>query len=214
MISRGAYMVGPSSTSINIQWRTDVVCGSEVRFGTSPSSLSGTVTDNLQVTDHTVTLSNLVPNTKYYYSIGIPGTVLQGGVDNYFYTAIPAGATDTMRFWVTGDIGNNSSNQVNTLNAFLNYTASSTVHGWLWLGDNAYSYGTDAEYQTNVFNVYTSLLRRLPVYPALGNHDYGLTGYQSAASLGTSAPYFSIFSIPTNSGTRSIIRTTLAMFIS
>jgi hypothetical protein len=194
-------MVGPSSASINIQWRTNVACGSEVRYGTSAASLNSVVTDSVQLTDHTITLDNLSPNTKYFYSIGTPGTVLQSGADNFFYTAMPAGSIDTLRFWVTGDFGNNSTNQVNTMNAFLNYTASSPVHGWLWLGDNAYTYGTDAEYQTNVFNVYTSLLRRLPVYPALGNHDYGLTGYLSATSLGTTAPYFSIFSIPSNSGT-------------
>jgi hypothetical protein len=201
VITRGAYMVGPSESSVNIQWRTNVACNSEVRFGTSPTALTQVVSDASSVTDHTVNLSNLQQNTLYYYSIGIIGVTIQSGAENCFRTATDANTTDSIRFWVTGDFGNNSTNQRNTLTAFLNYTASSTVHGWLWLGDNAYSYGTDSEYQTKVFDVYGNLFRRLPVYPAPGNHDYASSGYQSSASLGTNFPYFSIFDIPTNSGT-------------
>lgn len=208
VITRGAYMVGPKATSINIQWRTDVACNSEVWYGTNPSFLGWSVSNTANVTDHTISLSNLTPNTKYYYSVGIVGTALQSGSTNTFMTANTDTSTETVRFWVTGDFGNNSTNQKNVLTAFKNYTATGLpVRAWVWLGDNAYSNGTDAEYTTNVFNVYGNLFNSLPVLPELGNHDYGQTGYQSSTSRGTTAPYFNIFAIPTNSGTEKYYST-------
>ncbi len=61
------------------------------------------------------------------------------------------------------------------------------------LGDNAYSNGTDAEYQSAVFDIYPTLLRKSVVWPTMGNHD----GYSSTSSS-QSGPYFSIFSLPKN----------------
>ena len=203
-ITRGAYMIGSSSSSINIQWRTNTSCNSEVRYSTSLSTLSTAatiVTDPAIVTDHTITLTNLQPNTKYFYSIGVIGSPIQSGSNNFFYTAPVNGSTNSLKFWVTGDFGTNTSTQRSVRDAFLTNTSNQIVNGWLWLGDNAYSNGTDLEYQTKVFDVYGSLFNKLTVYPAPGNHDYAQSGYLSSAARGTNFPYFSIFNIPTNSGT-------------
>jgi hypothetical protein len=63
---------------------------------------------------------------------------------------------------------------------------------WLMLGDNAYSSGTDFEYQNAVFNVYPDLLRQTAVWPTIGNHDtYSTTDFSKI-------PYLSIFSLPSN----------------
>lgn len=208
VVTRGAYMVGPKATSINIQWRTDIASNSEVWYGTNPSFLGWSVSNTSNVTDHTISLTGLTPNTKYYYSVGVIGTPIQSGTNNTFMTANTDTSTETTRFWVTGDFGNNSTNQRNVLTAFNNYTSTGLpVRAWLWLGDNAYSNGTDAEYTTNVFNVYGNLFNKLPVLPELGNHDYGQTGYLSSTSRGTTAPYFNIFAIPTNSGTEKYYST-------
>ncbi len=71
------------------------------------------------------------------------------------------------------------------------------MFGIPWLGDNAYNTGTDAEYQSKVFNIYGNQFKSWNFYPALGNHDYGSVGYKSASALGTGFPYFTIFSLPT-----------------
>ena len=63
---------------------------------------------------------------------------------------------------------------------------------WLMLGDNAYNTGTDAEYQSGVFDVYPSLLRGSALWPTLGNHDGA-----SASSATQSGPYYDIFTLPT-----------------
>jgi len=61
----------------------------------------------------------------------------------------------------------------------------------LMLGDNAYSDGTDEEYQLAVFDMYQELLINSVLWPTLGNHD----GH-SADSATQTGPYYDIFSLP------------------
>jgi len=206
-ITRGPYMTVAKNNSITIQWKTNASCNSEVTYGTSPGALTKTINDPNSSTSHTLTLQNLFPNTKYYYSIGTIGNAIQATSQNYFYTAPDENDTIPLRFWVTGDFGNGSSTQLAVKNSFANFTSGQKINGWLWLGDNAYSNGTDQEYQTKVFDVYPNQFKNIPVFPAPGNHDYAQSGYQSTASLGINFPYFSIFNIPTNSGTEKYYST-------
>jgi hypothetical protein len=142
----------------------------------------------------------LLPNTKYYYSVGVIGTPIEATQENFFYTAPQNNSSTPLKFWVTGDFGTGTSAQEEVRDAFASYTAGQRVDGWLWLGDNAYSNGTEQEYQDKVFDVYPTQFKNIPVFPALGNHDYAQSGYLSSASRGTNFPYFDIFSIPTASG--------------
>lgn len=206
-ITRGPYMTVATSSSVTIQWKTDLDCNTEVTFGTIAGNLNKQVSNSAITTNHSILVTDLLPNTKYYYSVGIIGTSLQETAENYFYTAPSDNNLDTCRFWVTGDFGNGSSAQFAVRNSFSNYTSGKKVNGWLWLGDNAYANGTDQEYQNNVFDVYPAQFKNIPVFPAPGNHDYAQSGYQSTASLGTNFPYFNIFSIPTNSGTEKYYST-------
>lgn len=204
---RGPYLPIATSNSITIQWRTNNATNSEVKYGTIQTQLNNTTSDLNVNTEHAITLNNLQPNTKYYYSIGSANLVLQGDLNNYFYTSAAYGSTQPVKFWVTGDFGIGSSAQASVRNSFTNYTYGQIVNGWLWLGDNAYNSGTDQEYQNNVFDVYKSLFKNIPVFPTPGNHDYAQSGYQSPASLGVNFPYFNIFNLPAASGTEKYYST-------
>jgi hypothetical protein len=59
----------PNSSSAQITWNTNVQATSRVDFGTSPSSLTSTVSDPTLVTSHTVTLIGLTAGTTYYYRV-------------------------------------------------------------------------------------------------------------------------------------------------
>jgi hypothetical protein len=59
----------PSAASALITWATNEPSNSVVNFGTSPSELTGTVTDPAVVVNHAVTISGLVPNTTYYFRV-------------------------------------------------------------------------------------------------------------------------------------------------
>lgn len=194
-ITRGAYLQKVTSNSITVRWRTDIACNSKVAYGTS-LSYGNDVVDAALTTEHIVTIPNLSPATKYFYSVGTTYQVIQGDVKNNFYTAPPTGATTPVRIWTTGDFGNGSAAQAAVRDAYAAYTGSTPTNLWTWLGDNAYSNGLDAEFQNYVFSVYPDQLKSFPLYPAPGNHDYGSASYQGASSLTTNFPYFSIFSVP------------------
>jgi hypothetical protein len=196
ILTRGPYLQMVTPTSIRIRWRSSAATNSLVRFGTD-MSVSSSTTDATSLVDHEVSVTGLTPGTKYFYTIGSTTVDYQGNKDNYFFTSLPTGSTAPFRIWATGDFGVNNAGQTNTRDAMETYTAGNRPGVWIWQGDNAYSNGTDAEYTSSVFNIYPNQFKNIPVYPCLGNHDYGQTGYLSTTSLGTTAPYFTMFSCPT-----------------
>ncbi|MEN8174941.1 MAG: DNRLRE domain-containing protein [Pseudomonadota bacterium] len=76
---------------------------------------------------------------------------------------------------------------------FLAYEGATPADFMMMLGDNAYWDGTDAEFQAAVFDTYPAELRRLPLWPTLGNHD----GHSADSGSG-SGPYYDIFDLPRN----------------
>ncbi|NJN00766.1 MAG: metallophosphoesterase [Aquincola sp.] len=76
-----------------------------------------------------------------------------------------------MRFWVIGDSGTGDQNARAVRDAYRAYAGATYTNLWLMLGDNAYSSGTDAQYQSAVFDIYPDLLRQSVLWPTLGNHD-------------------------------------------
>jgi len=193
-LTRGPYMNSALQSGVVIRWRTDVATNSKVSYGTSAGNLTQSITDNTSTTEHIVTLTGLASNTLYYYSVGSTLQALQGDANNYFKTMPTVGSTQKIRFLAMGDMGNNSTNQVNVRNAYLSFNGSNYTDGWLLLGDNAYSNGTDAEYQTNFYNIYQgNLTKNHVLWPAPGNHDYANS---SARQADHAIPYFDMFTLP------------------
>ncbi|UPT65554.1 MAG: metallophosphoesterase [Sphingobacteriales bacterium JAD_PAG50586_3] len=192
----GPYLQSPTSTSIKVMWRTSFEADSRVIYGTDANNLSGAVTDNAVVNNHTVQLINLQPNTTYYYAVGT-STTLQSGPSalHKFKTPPPIGTVQPFSFWATGDFGKGNSNQVKVRESFVDYTADKGVDFWIWLGDNVYQDGTEQEYMTKVFDSiygYRDIMKYLPFLPAPGNHDYGVISNPVISTNPTThdGPYF------------------------
>jgi 3',5'-cyclic AMP phosphodiesterase CpdA len=194
---RGPYLMVGTPTSIVVRWRTDQPTTSRVKFGSSENSLTKTVDDNTLVTEHIVKLSGLSPKTKYYYSIGSSAAVYQGDGNNYFETMPVAGEAGKYRFGLFGDCGVNSAIQGNTRDQLNNYVGNNYLNAWLLLGDNAYGFGMDTEYQSNFFNHYRdTFMKKSPLYPTPGNHDYNNDNADRQNDHDIS--YYKVFSMPTN----------------
>ncbi len=193
-LTRGPYMNTATQSNIIIRWRTDVATNSKVSFGTTAGSLTQSVTDNTSTTEHIVTVPGLSANTQYYYSIGSTTQTLQGDASNYFKTMPIVGSTQKVRVLAMGDMGNNSTNQVNVRNAYTAFNGSNYTDVWMLMGDNAYNAGTDAEYQSGFFNIYQgSLTKNHVLWPSPGNHDYANSSARQADHL---IPYYDMFSLP------------------
>jgi acid phosphatase type 7 len=188
-LTRGPYLQNGSTSAISVRWRTSGNADSVVRFGTSPTSLTQTVSSATLKTEHEVRLTGLSANTTYYYSVGTSSTTLASGTDTFFVTA-PSGEKPT-RIWVLGDPGTANASQRAVRDAYYAFTGTRHTDLWLMLGDNAYADGTDAQYQSAVFNIYPTMLRKSVLWPTLGNHD----GH-TASSASQTGPYYDVFTMP------------------
>ncbi len=194
-LERGPYLQMGTPNSMIVKWRTDNNKTGRVIYGTTWNSLNLVANEVANTTDHEVQLTGLLPYTKYYYAIGSQTDTLFGYGDstNYFYTSPPVGDKSKKRIWVLGDAGTANSNQRNVRDAYYNHHNNYTDL-ILQLGDNAYSDGTDSEYQDAMFeNMYEDILRKTVVWSTIGNHDSRSTNITSGTGV-----YFDIYTFPKN----------------
>jgi len=189
---RGPYLNQNNQNSIVVRWRSSQSVIGRVRYGTSPTNLDQFMDEVAAQTNHVVKLSGLTPYTRYYYSIGSASDTLAGGDAEHTFRTSPNSATDT-RIWVVGDCGRGSQFQRDVRDAYYAWTGARAPDMCLMLGDNAYNSGTDSEYQTGFYNIYSTMFRKMPLWSTLGNHDANNGSTSSTANF----PYFDMFTFPT-----------------
>jgi hypothetical protein len=207
-VTRGPYLQQGTPTSVIVQWRTAMATDSRLRYGDAPGNLTAVVDIAGSTTEHAVTLTGLDPDTTYYYSIGSSTAVFAGDdAEHFFLTSPVAGTAKPTRIWVLGDSGTANANAQAVANAYASFAGSTHTDLWLMLGDNAYSTGTDSEYQAAVFDMYPEMLRKSVLWTTLGNHD----GH-TADSATQSGPYYDIFTLPTNAEAGGLLSGTEAYY--
>ena len=170
-VIRGPYLQSPTENTIVIKWRTDVSCNSRVNYGTSLGNLNQIASSSVPKTEHTITLTNLLPSTTYYYEVGNTTSIFTTASEAYRFKTNPIpGVAVPTRVWAIGDFGKGNTEQVAVKNSFMQYDDSSKTDVWIWLGDNVYNDGTDEEYQTKLFelNGFSNVFNWLPFWPSLG----------------------------------------------
>lgn len=207
-VIRGPYLQSNTHEGIIVMWRTSNPTSSKVWYGTDSANLSQTVVINDNVANHIVPITGLQPYTKYYYAVGDVNNQLAANVSVQYFTTHPVPGTPVpTRIWATGDFGRGNAGQIETKQAFANYTGDRGADVWIWLGDNAYQDGTDNEYQTKVFALqgFSDIFTYTPFWPSPGNHDYNtvwaqstLLGipYQNIPLENHRGPYFDMVEVP------------------
>jgi hypothetical protein len=180
-------------TSMVVRWRTDVAGIGRVQYGADLANLSFLTEGTSVTTNHAIALTNLVPDTVYFYSVGLSKLTLAGGTNYFFRTAPPANSRRPLRLWVLGDFGYTNQFAAAVRDGFYNFNTNRYTDLWLMLGDNAYHGGSDDVWQVAVFDTYASLLQQTPVWSTIGNQETG-----GAATLSAARPYLEAFSFPTN----------------
>ena len=199
-LTRGPYLQKAAPTQMTIRWRNTLYDVGRVRYGATPATLNQTVDEPVGPTgqfDHVVTLTGLTPNTTYFYNVGAGGDILAptpaDNASDFTFTTPPVpGTVLNTRIWVLGDAGTSNGNQAAVRDAFYTFTGARTPNLVLQLGDNAYNSGLDSEYQTAMFNMYPTMLRKTPFWPCLGNHETA-----QATTFVDTYPYFDIYTLPT-----------------
>ena len=214
-VTRGPYLQMLGTDRVVVRWQTATATDSKVSYGLTTGYLSPPVTNATVSTEHEISITGLTQDTKYFYQIGTTIVNIPSDAQTYFRTALPEGTTSDFTTWVTGDFGTGGAEQANVRNAYTTYAAANLPNGkadfWLWLGDNAYESGTASEFTSTLFNVYPSILKNTPVFPAVGNHDYGNHGDTfPGAPLPYPATYeyFNALTMPQNAELGGVASTT------
>jgi len=193
-VIRGPYLQKGNSNAVTVQWRTDASTQSIVNYGTSVNNLNQSVNVQSLSVDHSLEITGLSPETKYYYNIANNNGILVAATsDQYFQSHPLIGSSDPYRFWVLGDCGTGTANAEAVRDAYYGYVGGDHTDGILYLGDNAYNSGTDTEYQGAIFEMYDEKLKNTIAWSCLGNHD----GFTADSDTQT-GPYYDIFTFPTN----------------
>ncbi len=196
ILTRGPYLTKATQHSVVIHWQTDIASTSKVRFGIDSTNLNNTFANIAYNSDHSIELTGLQADTKYYYSIETTNLLLLQGNDLYFKTLPMTNAAyaKPIRFWAVGDMGKQTANQIQVRETFKKYVDTNYVDGWIMLGDNAYENGTQSDYQAGFFNYYQQdITRHTVLWPVIGNHDYANNLiYRQTHQI----PYFDIFDLP------------------
>lgn len=192
-ITRGPYLQKANDTSLVVRWRTNIPASSTLAFGSSASALIHVRSDTTLTTEHILFADSLNPSSVYFYQVGtLTDTLLFPDSSIYFKTYPQSGTETSLTAWILGDCGTGNNDARNVRNAYYNYIGTQHTDMILFLGDNAYTSGTDAEYQTALFqNMYEQKLRNTIAWSCMGNHD-GI----SANSSTQTGPYYDIFSFP------------------
>ncbi|MEM7035577.1 MAG: T9SS type A sorting domain-containing protein [Bacteroidota bacterium] len=179
-VDRYPYIQQPTETSALVAWRTANANIGTLSWGTSPGSLTNSMTDVSPVQSHDFTISGLQPNTQYYYQVtnaaGFSSSV------EHFWTAKP-GSVSAVNFLHYGDCGYDNNPQ----NDLADVMEQEDVDFALVAGD--VDQGTGDNYDNVFFKVYKNMLARDCHYTAIGNHDI-------IANNG--ADFFDAFYQPTN----------------
>ncbi|UOX33808.1 fibronectin type III domain-containing protein [Flavobacterium sediminilitoris] len=194
------YLQNATPTSIYINWKTSNNSETIVEYGTDSSSLTVTVTGNTNIlTDvgypgnyyyHSAKLTNLNPNTKYYYKIKTGSDVS----DVYSFKTLPnpgeaATADGHIRFLIMGD---NQLKNEPRYDSLVSAAKRKIKEKWgatlspddnismtFMVGDQV-DVGTLDHYEHVHFKKNRELSGYLPIQTTVGNHEtYGTLGMNS-----------------------------------
>src|SRR5215213_3972570 len=100
---RGPYLQLGTPASVTVKWRTDVPTDSLVRYGFDASDPGDLAIGYELTSEHEVTLADLAPDTKYFYSVGSTGQMLAGGEPVFHFRTFPMpGRPRPTRIWAIG----------------------------------------------------------------------------------------------------------------
>jgi len=168
-----AYVGRITPDSFLLAWGTAEGDGNTI--GRASASLGGgvvAVNDRQFLTQSNwVEVTGLDSDHDYPYSVVVNGQeIAKGHIRTYPRVA------DRLSFFVIGDYGTGKTPQYEIAAAMMRElekkrASDSPVRFVLTTGDNVYAGGQDRDWKAKFFEPYKQLIREIPFYPSVGNHD-------------------------------------------
>ncbi len=205
---RAPYLQMVGDDRATIQWQSESNGYGVVRYGRHYQHLDKSENDIKNSNRHTVQLTNLKPATRYYYSVGTQDKIFKGANNDYWFETAPeTGVASNVRFWVLGDPGDWKKGITKVRDSAYQWLKNNKRAGKpdldfiVTTGDNAYTSGSNKQFQQAVFEPFENSLRHYSYWPAYGNHDarrwafFDVFNFPTKAELGgfasNSEHYFS-----------------------
>jgi len=172
-INRGPYLSDATKISIVISWETRDASGSVVEYATDAQyTASGGVYDRQSedqndVKRHSIKLKGLTPSTKYYYRV-VSGSDV--GEDNTFHTAVEWFEPYTLVAY--GDTRSNPNDHQAVVNRIIEHEPDLVIHS----GDIVENGNVLSQWDV-FFDTAKDLMKNVPLYPTLGNHERNAQNY-------------------------------------
>lgn len=239
-IKRGPYLMAPTTTSVVVRYKTKKETPTFVEVKELGAENFTLFKDLVLEKNHAIEISELKPDTRYEYKIiaqklndkDKKKKVIKNDAGEEDFTFRTQSSDKEMNIWVMGDPGIRGNpeefdkslreTQEEVKEAFWNYVEDKKekqkakgkdfrIDFILSLGDNAYTYGTDKEFDEGFFDPYSAIFSRKPFYVLFGNHDSGLNkSYYYYAARSYPEPhgiYYDLLGLPEKDAYYSFDRT-------
>jgi acid phosphatase type 7 len=153
---------GVTASSAVICWVSQHPASGVVEYGKTPE-LGRKETDPRVRRRQVVALAGLDPGSTYHYRVGGVG----GSSPTGRFRTAPVGDDSQFSFAVVGDSGSGGKGQL-AVAALLERLRPDLV---LHTGDVIYPAGQERHYDRRFFAPYRNLIKTVPLFPVLGNHD-------------------------------------------
>lgn len=165
---RQPYLQRLTPTTVTIAFKSDISAVGAVEYGITDSLGSAAVEASPSIL-HGIDISGLQQNTAYFYRVTLGGLPV---TDIVSFTTARDVSVPVFSFNAVGDLGCGDDPPPTFACAAVaqKWTESSSDFG-LFLGDNVYDTGADADYDPQLFSNYWQFWRARCIYPAIGNHD-------------------------------------------
>lgn len=169
-VERQPYLVAQTQTSMRIKWQTPEPEIGKIAYGKTPDTLTNVLIEPTTSKKHSITIPRLKECTKYYYKV--ISTSLSIDNNGRSFTTL-CQQKEKQRLWVIGDSGQVGANQKAVYAQLYKYIKNdyNELDMWLLLGDNAYSSGTQKQFNKTLFQPYLELVKRYTPWAVAGNHD-------------------------------------------
>ena len=159
---REPYVQGVTASSAVICWVSEHPGSGVVEYGKTPE-LGRKETDPRVHRRHVVALAGLDPGSTYHYCAGGVGESSSKGS----LRTAPEGEDSSFGFAVVGDSGSGGKGQSAVADLLRRLEPDLILH----TGDVVYPAGQERHYDRRFFAPYRNLIKTVPLFPVLGNHD-------------------------------------------
>ena len=183
---RGPFVQSVTTTSAQIVWQTSMSSTGVVVAGTTSNALNLVFATGVTTSNHAVSLSGLLPGTRYFYQVR-SWTGNEGPAVSPIFSFRTFSEAGEITFAAVGDSGGGSTAQYNVARQ-LELAAPDLV---LHLGDIVYDSFKSTSADLRFLSVYRNQMREVPWFTTMGNHDIDAVERDTA--------YLAAMVLPTNS---------------